>query len=192
TLAALPDQDSFYDMVDVLEEQGMESVSQRYLGRKGTDLDLLEQLNIYEATLRHEDGDEDALPPSSGRRDRRRSSVGGAERRGLERRRSRRHSLGRSGPASPLSPASPHRTNFQPFNGQELNERARLMHECLPVIDEDEEETPVTDSASDDDDDDDDDDDEREISPSNLSIVSTPEHSSKHTPEQEYLPYYFF
>lgn len=48
TLAALPDQDSFYDMVDVLEEQGMESVSQRYLGRKGTDLDLLEQLNIYE------------------------------------------------------------------------------------------------------------------------------------------------
>ncbi|KAK2887772.1 hypothetical protein Q8A67_016000 [Cirrhinus molitorella] len=122
TLAALPDQDSFYDMVDVLEEQGMESVSQRYLGRKGTDLDLLEQLNIYEATLRHEDGDEDALPPSSGRRDRRRSSVGGAERRGLERRRSRRHSLGRSGHASPLSPASPHRTNFQPFNGQELNE----------------------------------------------------------------------
>uniref|UniRef100_A0A671P5E0 FH1/FH2 domain-containing protein 3-like n=2 Tax=Sinocyclocheilus anshuiensis TaxID=1608454 RepID=A0A671P5E0_9TELE len=108
TLAALPDQDSFYDTVDILEEQGIESVSQRYLGRKGTDLDLLEQLNIYEATLRHEDGDEDALPPSSGRQDRRRSSVGGAERRGLERRRSRRHSLGRSGHASPLSPASPH------------------------------------------------------------------------------------
>ncbi|XP_016349552.1 FH1/FH2 domain-containing protein 3 [Sinocyclocheilus anshuiensis] len=124
TLAALPDQDSFYDTVDILEEQGIESVSQRYLGRKGTDLDLLEQLNIYEATLRHEDGDEDALPPSSGRQDRRRSSVGGAERRGLERRRSRRHSLGRSGHASPLSPASPHRANFQPFNGQELDERS--------------------------------------------------------------------
>ncbi|XP_052390109.1 FH1/FH2 domain-containing protein 3 isoform X3 [Carassius gibelio] len=118
TLAALPDQDSFYDTVDVLEEQGIESVSQRYLGRKGTDLDLLEQLNIYEATLRHEDGDEDALPPSSGRRDRRHSSVGGAERRGLERRRSRRHSLGRSGHASP------HRANSQLFNGQELDARA--------------------------------------------------------------------
>ncbi|XP_026088091.1 FH1/FH2 domain-containing protein 3-like isoform X2 [Carassius auratus] len=116
TLAALPDQDSFYDTVDVLEEQGIESVSQRYLGRKGTDLDLLEQLNIYEATLRHEDGDEDALPPSSGRRDRRHSSVGGAERRGLERRRSRRHSLGRTGHASP------HRANSQSFNGQELDE----------------------------------------------------------------------
>ncbi|XP_050992919.1 FH1/FH2 domain-containing protein 3 isoform X2 [Labeo rohita] len=184
TLAALPDQDSFYDMVDVLEEQGMESVSQRYLGRKGTDLDLLEQLNIYEATLRHEDGDEDALPPSSGRRDRRRSSVGGTERRGLQRRRSRRHSLGRSGHASPLSPASPQRANFQPFNGQEINERARVMHEYLPVIEEDEEETPVTESASDDNDDDDDDD-QGEIRPSNLSIVSTSEHSSKHTPEKE-------
>lgn len=35
-------------MVDGLEEQGMEAVSQRHLGRKGTDLDLVEQLNIYE------------------------------------------------------------------------------------------------------------------------------------------------
>lgn len=35
-------------MVDGLEEQGMETVSQRHLGRKGTDLDLVEQLNIYE------------------------------------------------------------------------------------------------------------------------------------------------
>ncbi|XP_016402515.1 FH1/FH2 domain-containing protein 3-like [Sinocyclocheilus rhinocerous] len=98
-------------MVDVLEEQGMESVCGRYLGRKGMDLDLLKQLSVYEATLGHEDSAEDA------RRDRR------AEGRGLQRRRSRRHSLGRSGHASPLSPASPHHANFQPFNGQELNER---------------------------------------------------------------------
>ncbi|XP_056597833.1 FH1/FH2 domain-containing protein 3 isoform X3 [Triplophysa dalaica] len=136
TLAALPDQDSFYDMVDVLEEQGMESVSRRYLGRKGTDLDLLEQLNIYEANLRHEDGDEDCLPPPSGRRERRRSSVGGEERRGLERRRSRRHSLGRPGHASPLSPASPRHTNLQTCNGQDVNERTHVMHESklLPVM----------------------------------------------------------
>lgn len=124
TLAALPDQDSFYDMVDVLEEQRMEAVSRMYLGRKGTDLDLLEQLNIYEASLRHEDGDEASLPPSSGRRERRRSSVGGGERRGLERRRSRRHSLGKSGHASPHSPASPRHTNFQPCNGQDVDERS--------------------------------------------------------------------
>ncbi|XP_076610103.1 FH1/FH2 domain-containing protein 3 isoform X2 [Chaetodon auriga] len=130
TLAALPDQDSFYDMVDGLEEQGMETVSQRHLGRKGTDLDLVEQLNIYEMTLRHEDGDDDSQPPPMGRRDRRRVSLGGADKkRGLERRRSRRASLGRSGHASPCSPASPQRAGFQPFNGQraeDMSERPAL------------------------------------------------------------------
>uniref|UniRef100_A0A3P9A672 Formin homology 2 domain containing 3a n=1 Tax=Esox lucius TaxID=8010 RepID=A0A3P9A672_ESOLU len=91
TLSALPDQDSFYDMVDVLEEQGMEGVAKRFLGRRGTDLDLMEQLNIYEATLRHEDGDEDCLPPPgiSGRKV---NLGGGNKRKGLERRRSRRTS----------------------------------------------------------------------------------------------------
>uniref|UniRef100_A0AAZ3Q904 Formin homology 2 domain containing 3a n=1 Tax=Oncorhynchus tshawytscha TaxID=74940 RepID=A0AAZ3Q904_ONCTS len=48
TLSALPDQDSFYDMVDGLEDQRMEAVAKRFLGRRGTDLDLMEQLNIYE------------------------------------------------------------------------------------------------------------------------------------------------
>ncbi|XP_038142752.1 FH1/FH2 domain-containing protein 3 isoform X6 [Cyprinodon tularosa] len=127
TLAALPDQDSFYDMVDSLEEQGMETVSQRHLGRKGTDLDLVEQLNIYEMTLRHEDGDDDSQPPPTGCRERRPISLGGAEKhRGLERRRSRRASLGRSGQASPCSPASPQRAGFQPFSGhraEDLSER---------------------------------------------------------------------
>ncbi|XP_037398760.1 FH1/FH2 domain-containing protein 3 isoform X6 [Pygocentrus nattereri] len=123
TLAALPDQDSFYDLVDVLEEQGMQEVTRRYIGRKGTDLDLLEQLNLYEATLRHEDGDDEGQAPPTGGRDRRRSSVGGVEGRGLERRRSRRHSLGRMGSSTPLSPTSPHRTNFHPFNG-EVSERS--------------------------------------------------------------------
>ncbi|CAI5690213.1 unnamed protein product [Oreochromis niloticus] len=127
TLAALPDQDSFYDMVDGLEEQGMETVSQRHLGRKGTDLDLVEQLNIYETTLRHEDGDDDSQPPPMVRRDRRRASLGGGDKRhGLERRRSRRASLGRSGHASPCSPASPQRAGFQPFNGirsEDVSER---------------------------------------------------------------------
>ncbi|KAI4874078.1 hypothetical protein NFI96_027695, partial [Prochilodus magdalenae] len=212
TLAALPDQDSFYDLVDVLEEQGMQEVTRRYIGRKGTDLDLLEQLNIYEvditlhylkpsgadirlpekiwdsgttvfhtllfitlgikewkgrpcghvfqATLRHEDGDDNGQAPPNGGRDRRRSSVGGTEGRGLERRRSRRHSLGRTGSASPLSPASPNRTNFQPFNGN-VNER---KEECED--EEDEEETPVTES-------DDDDDDDEEGGSKPFSVIST-------------------
>uniref|UniRef100_A0A665T5B0 Formin homology 2 domain containing 3a n=1 Tax=Echeneis naucrates TaxID=173247 RepID=A0A665T5B0_ECHNA len=139
TLAALPDQDSFYDMVDGLEEQGMETVSQRHLGRKGTDLDLVEQLNIYEMTLQHEDGDDDSKPPPMGRRDRRRASLGGGDKkRGLERRRSRRASLGRSGHASPCSPASPQRAGFQPFSKQKDG-----------VEEEEEEETPLTESDSD-------------------------------------------
>ncbi|XP_023816001.1 FH1/FH2 domain-containing protein 3 isoform X4 [Oryzias latipes] len=121
TLAALPDQDSFYDTVDSLEEQGMEAVTQRHLGRRGTDLDLVEQLNIYEMTLRHEDGD-DCQPPSTGRRDRQRASLGGGDKhQGLERRRSRRASLGRSGQASPCSPASP-RAGFHPFSGHTVED----------------------------------------------------------------------
>ncbi|XP_031442349.1 FH1/FH2 domain-containing protein 3 isoform X2 [Clupea harengus] len=154
TLAALPDQDSFYDMVDVLEEQGMDTMSRRHLGRKGTDLDLVEQLNIYEATLRHEDGDDDTEPPPSGCRDRRRTSVGGGnDKCSLERRRSRRHSLGRSGPASPLSPASPHRTGFQPFNGQkseDMSERTPRVCECvrLQSIGSAAKQTPPTQPAS--------------------------------------------
>ncbi|XP_072226139.1 FH1/FH2 domain-containing protein 3 isoform X1 [Leuresthes tenuis] len=159
TLAALPDQDSFYDMVDGLEEQGIESISQRHLGRKGTDLDLVEQLNIYETTLRHEDGDDDSQPPPMGRRDRRRTSLGGGDKqRGLERRRSRRASLGRSGHASPCSPASPQRAGFQPFSGhraEDLSERAlsgflpSIEEKCEAGIEEEEEETPLTESDSD-------------------------------------------
>ncbi|XP_029701292.1 FH1/FH2 domain-containing protein 3 isoform X3 [Takifugu rubripes] len=153
TLAALPDQDSFYDMVDGLEEQGMETVSQRHLGRKGTDLDLVEQLNIYELTLQHEDGDDDTQPPPTGRRDRRRVSLeGGNKKRGLERRRSRRASLGRSGHASPCSPASP-RAGFRPFSGK-AEDASEREEECESGLKEEEkeakdEETPVTESDSD-------------------------------------------
>ncbi|XP_029370257.1 FH1/FH2 domain-containing protein 3 isoform X1 [Echeneis naucrates] len=135
TLAALPDQDSFYDMVDGLEEQGMETVSQRHLGRKGTDLDLVEQLNIYEMTLQHEDGDDDSKPPPMGRRDRRRASLGGGDKkRGLERRRSRRASLGRSGHASPCSPASPQRAGFQPFSKQKAEDMSDSPAQHPPPI----------------------------------------------------------
>lgn len=49
-MAGLPDQDTFYDVVDCLEELGIAAVSQRHLNKKGTDLDLLEQFNIYEVT----------------------------------------------------------------------------------------------------------------------------------------------
>ncbi|XP_064016842.1 FH1/FH2 domain-containing protein 3 isoform X8 [Pogoniulus pusillus] len=106
TLSGLPDQDSFYDVVDCLEELGIEAVSQRHLTKKGTDLDLVEQFNIYEMMLKHEDGDESATLPASGHKERRRASIGAGERRGLERRRSRRHSV-QSGTSASSAPASP-------------------------------------------------------------------------------------
>ncbi|XP_072880293.1 FH1/FH2 domain-containing protein 3 isoform X14 [Hemitrygon akajei] len=126
TLAGLPDQDSFYDVVDCLEEQGMEAISQRHLNKKGTDLDLVEQFNIYEMSLKHEDGDDDVS--MNGRKDRRRSSLGSNERRGLERRRSRRHSIQNiksslSAPASPSSPLPGHLSpHFMSPSGQRLEE----------------------------------------------------------------------
>ncbi|XP_037586315.1 FH1/FH2 domain-containing protein 3 isoform X10 [Cebus imitator] len=128
TLSGLPDQDTFYDVVDCLEELGIAAVSQRHLSKKGTDLDLVEQLNIYEVALRHEDGDETAEPPPSGRRDRRRASVcssGGGEHRGLDRRRSRRHSVQsiKSTLSAPTSPCSQSAPSFKPSQVQDLREK---------------------------------------------------------------------
>ncbi|XP_021541986.1 FH1/FH2 domain-containing protein 3 isoform X2 [Neomonachus schauinslandi] len=132
TLSGLPDQDSFYDVVDCLEELGIAAVSQRHLNKKGTDLDLVEQLNIYEVALRLEDGDETAEPPPSGRRDRRRASVcsgggggggGAGEQRGLDRRRSRRHSV--QSTCSPLSdPTSPCSQSAPGFKPSQVGERS--------------------------------------------------------------------
>nr|XP_031546029.1 FH1/FH2 domain-containing protein 3 [Vicugna pacos] len=132
TLSGLPDQDTFYDVVDCLEELGIAAVSQRHLSKKGTDLDLVEQLNIYEVALRHEDEDSDetAEPPPSGRRDRRRASVcsgggSGGEQRGLDRRRSRRHSVQsiRSPLSAPSSPCSTSAPGFKSSQVRDLREK---------------------------------------------------------------------
>ncbi|KAM7125675.1 FH1/FH2 domain-containing protein 3 isoform 18-T18 [Molossus nigricans] len=129
TLSGLPDQDTFYDVVDCLEELGIAAVSQRHLNKKGTDLDLVEQLNIYEAALRHEDGDETAEPPPRGHRDRRRVSVcsggGGGEHQGLDRRRSRRHSVQsvKSPLSAPTSPCSQSTLGFKPSQVRDLREK---------------------------------------------------------------------
>ncbi|CAF3336984.1 unnamed protein product [Rotaria sp. Silwood1] len=58
-LAAIPDQDTFYDMTDALEKQGMHRCTQFFLNRKPPEPDLVEQFNIYDAALRHEDGEDD-------------------------------------------------------------------------------------------------------------------------------------
>ncbi|KFO19978.1 FH1/FH2 domain-containing protein 1 [Fukomys damarensis] len=89
TLAALPDQDSFYDVTDALEQQGMEALVQRLLGTSGTDVDLRTQLTLYESALRLEDGDMEeatAAVAAGGRRERRKpsSEEGKRSRRSLE------------------------------------------------------------------------------------------------------------
>ncbi|XP_062033735.1 FH1/FH2 domain-containing protein 1 [Lepus europaeus] len=89
TLAALPDQDSFYDVTDALEQQGMEALVQRLLGTAGTDVDLRTQLMLYESALRLEDGDLEeaaAAAAAGGRRERRKpsSEEGKRSRRSLE------------------------------------------------------------------------------------------------------------
>ncbi|XP_070308969.1 FH1/FH2 domain-containing protein 3 isoform X6 [Odocoileus virginianus] len=129
TLSGLPDQDTFYDVVDCLEELGIAAVSQRHLTKKGTDLDLVEQLNIYEVALRLEDEDETAEPPPSGCRDRRRASVcsggTGSEPRGLDRRRSRRHSVQniKSPMSPPSSPCPLSAPDFKPSQVRDLREK---------------------------------------------------------------------
>ncbi|XP_015044143.2 uncharacterized protein Fhos isoform X3 [Drosophila pseudoobscura] len=94
TLAGLNDQDTFYDESDLLEQQGMETVIQRYMSKPGTDLDLLDQLQLYEAVLKFEDGESDGqrLPQNSMRKTQRYRPGSNT----TERRKSRRHSTDNS------------------------------------------------------------------------------------------------
>lgn len=61
TLAGLKDQDTFYDETDILEYQGMEGIIQHYTSQPGTDLDLLDQLQLYDMVLKYEDGEIDNM-----------------------------------------------------------------------------------------------------------------------------------
>ncbi|MEJ1276122.1 formin homology 2 domain containing 1 [Cricetulus griseus] len=113
TLAALPDQDSFYDVTDALEQQGMEALVQRLLGTSGTDVDLRTQLMLYESALRFEDGDMEeaaAAAAAGGRRERRKpsSEEGKRSRRSLEGGGCpvRTPEPGSTGPASPVGSTS--------------------------------------------------------------------------------------
>lgn len=96
TLNAIPDQDTYYDVVDALEEQGMKWIIEHYLNKKGIDPDLLQQLQIYEAVLKHEDGDDDgkSLPHDVTFRQMPRNRKICLD--DSDRRKSKRHSLGKS------------------------------------------------------------------------------------------------
>ena len=54
-LSVVPDQDTFYDMTDALENQGMQRCTQFYLSKASAEPELVEQFNIYDvsASLLH-------------------------------------------------------------------------------------------------------------------------------------------
>nr|XP_043887028.1 FH1/FH2 domain-containing protein 1-like isoform X3 [Solea senegalensis] len=58
TLSVLPDQDSFYDVTDSLEQLGMETIIHRHMNET-TESDLRAQFTVYETALKYEDGDVD-------------------------------------------------------------------------------------------------------------------------------------
>ncbi|KAM4593914.1 FH1/FH2 domain-containing protein 3-like [Odontesthes bonariensis] len=98
TLAVLPDQDSFYDATDCLEQLGMETIIHKHMSNKGTEPDLRAQFSIYEAALRDEDGEMDDSSPHL-RKERRKMAAG--EQEGRRSRRSSSQNLPDLLPSSP-------------------------------------------------------------------------------------------
>ncbi|XP_068446833.1 FH1/FH2 domain-containing protein 1 [Clinocottus analis] len=78
TLAVLPDQDSFYDVTDSLEQLGMELIIHKHMSNKGAEPDLRAQFTAYEAALRAEDGETDESSPHV-RKERRKMAAGEQE-----------------------------------------------------------------------------------------------------------------
>ena len=54
-LSVIPDQDTFYDLVDALEDQGMERVIEQTRKSRGVRSDILDEFRRYETAIRHED-----------------------------------------------------------------------------------------------------------------------------------------
>ncbi|XP_071057371.1 FH1/FH2 domain-containing protein 3 isoform X1 [Onthophagus taurus] len=116
-LNGVPDQDTYYDQTDALEEQGIEAIIRRYMSKPGTDLDLLQQFQIYEAVLQYEDGEDKGTPirhldENLRKTLRSRKSVVDS----TERRKSRRHSTGNTPIHSALI------TNSRNNNNTSLNQ----------------------------------------------------------------------
>ncbi|XP_051511213.1 FH1/FH2 domain-containing protein 1-like isoform X3 [Myxocyprinus asiaticus] len=103
TLAALPDQDSFYDVTDCLEKLGLEGIIQKHMTSSGIEGDLKQQFTIYENALRYEDGEMDESTQKV-RKDRRKLTP--SEQDGKRSRRSSSQSLADGSPCS-FRPSSP-------------------------------------------------------------------------------------
>ncbi|XP_028256959.1 FH1/FH2 domain-containing protein 3-like isoform X6 [Parambassis ranga] len=105
TLAVLPDQDSFYDVTDSLEQLGMESIIHKHINNKGAEPDLRAQFTVYETALKYEDGELDDSSPHL-RKERRKMAA--SEQEGRRSRRSSTQNLPDLLSSSPsASPAPP-------------------------------------------------------------------------------------
>ncbi|XP_042868398.1 uncharacterized protein LOC122250818 isoform X2 [Penaeus japonicus] len=91
TLNGIPDQDTYYDHTDYLEEQGMETLIEKYMHRPDSDLDLLQQFTIYEAVLSYEDGDDECRTRTIDPTIRQVPRISSTDRDSIDRRKSRRH-----------------------------------------------------------------------------------------------------
>ena len=54
-LSVIQDQDTFYDLVDALEDQGLEKIIQQMMKSRGARADLVDEFRRYEAVVRRED-----------------------------------------------------------------------------------------------------------------------------------------
>jgi len=54
-LSVIPDQDTFYDLVDALEDQGLQRIMERTRKSSGVRQDIVDEFMRYEASVRHED-----------------------------------------------------------------------------------------------------------------------------------------
>uniref|UniRef100_A0A671QMJ9 FH1/FH2 domain-containing protein 1-like n=1 Tax=Sinocyclocheilus anshuiensis TaxID=1608454 RepID=A0A671QMJ9_9TELE len=130
TLAALPDQDSFYDVTDCLEQLGMESIVQKRMTSSGTEGDIKQQFIIYENALKYEDGEIDEGAPNV-RKDRRKLTP--SEQEGRRSRRSSSHSLTDSSfrPGSPTVSVSSNSPTPGIFNAVSLRPCSCTL--CYPL-----------------------------------------------------------
>nr|XP_046910731.1 FH1/FH2 domain-containing protein 3-like isoform X5 [Dermatophagoides farinae] len=121
TLNGLPDQDTYYDVCDALEEQGIERIIQHYMSKHGTDRDLLQQFRIYEAVLRLEDGDDDGngIPADSRHIPRNRKTNNNNNE---DRRKSKRHSIDMVKQSFPVKNSQSNGTSqFIRFNNKSIS-----------------------------------------------------------------------
>uniref|UniRef100_A0A673M8E7 FH1/FH2 domain-containing protein 1-like n=1 Tax=Sinocyclocheilus rhinocerous TaxID=307959 RepID=A0A673M8E7_9TELE len=130
TLAALPDQDSFYDVTDCLEQLGMESIVQKRMTSSGTEGDIKQQFIIYENALKYEDGEIDEGAPNA-RKDRRKLTP--SEQEGRRSRRSSSHNLTDSSfrPGSPTVSVSSNSPTPGIFNAVSLRPCSCTL--CYPL-----------------------------------------------------------